>query len=90
MVLAFGEVLIGGLHSGNVPGSGVMNVAVHAARLGSQSALISAVGRDPDGHHLRSLLAGLLVALSNGLPTAEALAAGAREGARVAGQRGAV
>lgn len=54
-VLAFGEVLLDGLPSGDVPGGAPMNVA-----------------------------------LGNGLPPAEALAAGAREGARVAGRRGAI
>ncbi len=55
-ILAFGEVLIDGLPSGDVPGGAPMNVAVHAARLGSRSALISSVGDDPDGQHLRSFL----------------------------------
>lgn len=55
-VVVFGEMLWDCLPSGAVPGGAPMNVAVNLHRLGLDSRLISAVGKDPDGEGLLDFL----------------------------------
>lgn len=55
-VVVFGEMLWDCLPSGAVPGGAPMNVALNLHKLGLQSRLISAVGKDNDGQALLDFL----------------------------------
>ena len=57
LVLTFGEMLFDDLPSGRRPGGGPFNTAAHLAAMGSQSAIITAVGTDASGDALLQIAA---------------------------------
>lgn len=57
-VCCFGEILWDVLPNGPQPGGAPLNVTYHLAKLGVPGALISRVGKDPDGAGLTALMDG--------------------------------
>lgn len=74
LVVGIGELLWDCLPAGRRLGGAPANVAAHAAQLGVRSAVVSAVGDDPDGREIVAALRALGVAtdgiqVARGLPT---------------------
>jgi fructokinase len=64
-IVCFGEVLWDLLPSGKIAGGAPMNVAVHAAQLGLNANIISAVGEDELGEEIKHFLESRQLSIEN-------------------------